>query len=80
MLFSSFPIRVATQKMPCSFERNREAELSASFELSAKDAAFVWGCGEQVKRAPGDRGQESDGSRSLFAISICLGGVSMTLL
>lgn len=43
------------------------AELSTSFELSAKDA-FFWG--EQVKR----------GNRSLFAISIYLGGVSMTLL
>lgn len=43
------------------------AELSTSFELSAKDASF-WG--EQVKR----------GNRSLFAISIYLGGVSMTLL
>lgn len=73
---SEWPLK----KMRCSFEKSRGAELSTSFELSTKDAAFFCWCGEQDKRGPGNGGRESDGNCSLFAISICLGGVSMTLL
>lgn len=40
----------------------------------------VSGVGNRLSVAPVTGGQNSDGNCSLFAISICLGGVSMTLL